>query len=81
MSDIPELRSAIVVPETMYFGEPYNSVLPDGISIERLTAHGLTAPENLKDYCRCSPVDAQVMDFHIGNLLDAYDFLTAFHHV
>ena len=43
-------------------------------SIERLTAHGLTAPENLKDYCRCSPADAQVMDFHIGNLLDAYDF-------
>lgn len=38
VSDIPELRSAIVVPETMYFGEPYNSVLPDGISIERLTA-------------------------------------------
>ena len=54
---------------------------PGEKSIERLTAHGLTAPENLKDYCRCSPVDAQVMDFHIGNLLDAYDFLTAFHHV
>ena len=54
---------------------------PGEESIERLEAHGLTAPENLKDYCRCSPVDAQVMDFHIGNLLDAYDFLTAFHHV
>lgn len=55
--------------------------VPGEESIERLTAHGLTAPENLKDYCRCSPMDAQVMDFHIGNLLDAYDFLTAFHHV
>ena len=54
---------------------------PGEESIERLEAHGLTAPENLKDYCRCSPMDAQVMDFHIGNLLDAYDFLTAFHHV
>ena len=54
---------------------------PGEKSIERLEAHGLTAPENLKDYCQCSPVDAQVMDFHIGNLLDAYDFLTAFHHV
>lgn len=54
---------------------------PGKKSMERLAAHGLTAPENLKDYCRCSPVDAEVMDFHIGNLLDAYDFLTAFHHV
>ncbi len=54
---------------------------PGEKSMARLQSHGLTAPEDLKDYCRCSPVDAQVMDFHIGNLLDAYDFLNAFHHV
>ena len=37
VSDIPELRSATVVPETMYFGEPYRNALPEGISIEKLT--------------------------------------------
>lgn len=53
--------------------------IPSAQSLQRLREHDLTIPDDLQDYGHYSPVDATVMDFHIGNLLDAYDFLTAFH--
>ena len=48
--------------------------------LARLKEHGIAVPEDLEKYGYCSEVDTAVMNFHVGNLLDAYDYLSILHH-
>lgn len=45
---------------------------------ERLAQLGLTVPEHIAQSCKCGETDIIVLNFHLKNLLDAYDFLSDF---
>ena len=57
-----------------------SSPVPDDEMLARLKEHGIAVPEDLEKYGYCSEVDTAVMNFHVGNLLDAYDYLSILHH-
>ena len=57
-----------------------SSPVPDDKMLARLKKHGIAVPEDLEKYGYCSEVDTAVMNFHVGNLLDAYDYLSILHH-
>ena len=57
-----------------------SSPVPDDKMLARLKEHGVAVPEGLEKYGYCSEVDTAVMNFHVGNLLDAYDYLSILHH-
>lgn len=57
-----------------------SSPVPDDKMLARLKEHGIAVPEDLEKYGYCSEVDTAVMNFHVGNLLDAYDYLSILHH-
>lgn len=56
-----------------------SSPVPSESVLSRMKEHGIAVPENLPAYGYCSETDTTVMNFHITNLLDAYDFLSALH--
>ena len=56
-----------------------SSPVPSESVLSRMKEHGIAVPENLPAYGYCSETDTTVMNFHIMNLLDAYDFLSALH--
>ena len=57
-----------------------SSPVSDDEMLARLKEHGIAVPEDLEKYGYCSEVDTAVMNFHVGNLLDAYDYLSILHH-
>lgn len=56
-----------------------SSPVPSESVLSRMQEHSIAVPENLPAYGYCSETDTTVMNFHITNLLDAYDFLSALH--
>ncbi len=52
--------------------------IPGEMSQKRLAAQGLYLSKELQSYVRCCETDTVVLDYHIANFLDAYDFLSAF---
>ena len=56
-----------------------SSPVPSESVLSRMKEHSIAVPENLPAYGYCSETDTMVMNFHITNLLDAYDFLSALH--
>lgn len=54
--------------------------VPGESVLARMKEHGMNVPEEMPVCGYCSETDTTVMNFHITNLLDAYDFLSALHH-
>ncbi|MGE4549430.1 MAG: aromatic acid exporter family protein [Intestinibacillus sp.] len=49
---------------------------PSPANCERLALLGLTIPADVTQNCKCAEADIIVLNFHLANLLDAYDFLS-----